>query len=159
MSDKSRCACGAIGPPYNHFIDCSMLGMNYARVVVKGDYSKTKTLTAKLDLQKVVDDAVGESLAEGIKVVRQDEAHLFSADILVVMPIDNPWRVYDSSGVKVGAAMVAFDGRGLMLHITLDKQTPEAFDMEVNPLKVQANVNCYVTSTGALTGTITLKGL
>jgi hypothetical protein len=158
MSEKNRCFCGAVGPPYNHFLDCSMSGLKFARVIVPGP-GKTKKVTAKLDLQALVDEAVDMSLNENVKLVRQGESHLFNADILVAIPLANPWAVYNSSGEKVGAALVAFDGRGLMLHITLDKQTPEAFDIEVNPLNVQAMVTCSTLNDGTLTGSVTLKGL
>jgi hypothetical protein len=147
---KERCACGAIGPPFNHFFDCGMRGLNFARVIVPGK----AVPPPKTEVSPGPDEM---TLDPAFRVVTQDEAHLFEKEVVLQVPIENPWPVYDSSGYRIGACNATWARRGLALAFVLSKQTPEAFDLDINPTNVRVRAE-LTTINGVLRGTVTLLG-
>jgi hypothetical protein len=97
-------------------------------------------------------------LKEGARVVAQDGEHLFEKNVIVRMPMAGPWPVFTADGKRIGAAVADLVEGGIKLRFILDKNTPEAFDLEVNPTAVKVRVN-LLTVEGVVEGSVTIDGI
>jgi hypothetical protein len=93
---------------------------------------------------------------EAARIVTEENARVFTGKYLVNLPIRNPVKVIDLDGKILGAANLEFVNGALQVEMNIGKGTPEAFDMEVNPDRIEMSLTGIIDDDG-IDAAITLK--
>lgn len=86
------------------------------------------------------------------------EPRLKEADVRIELETLPCMLVLNDLGKPVGTAIfLGFEKGGIKLHLVLDPQNPEVFDLDVEPRRVEAQVSFTVENSVVVNGVVTLK--